>query len=384
MSNNNIEIGKNIQQSAGYKSFIPNKFPPKDKLQINDTLAMKHTLAIQSLSRLDGIATNVPDINGFLNMFILKDASSSSQIEGTKASMTDAIQVQSKEQSANIPVDVDDIIHYREALRYGLDNLRVNDPITLKFIRRVHSVLMAGARNTQYAYPGEFRSTQNWIGGAMPSVASFVPPTVPAMHKSLGDLEMFINSDEYEAYPLIKAALIHAQFETIHPFNDGNGRTGRLLITLYLWMTNQITIPVLYLSAHFRKYQDVYYRKLSGYHNGKIDEWIEFFLDAVKDVSNSAIGVCRSIVELRNRDLSVIAQMSKQPAAVSIKIINALYRNPIVGISDVVDATGLTRASCYKAIGRLVNAGILYPRKNGRYAQKWEYRDYINLFEKAE
>lgn len=385
MSNENIEIGKNISQIGGYKAFIPNDFPPKDRLKVDERLAMKHTQAVQSLSRLDGIATNVPDINGFLNMFILKDASSSSQIEGTKASMTDAIQMQSKEPDANIPIDVDDIIHYQKALQYGLECLKSNDPITLRVIRQVHGVLMAGARNTQYAYPGEFRAAQNWISGAMPSVASFVPPTVPAMHKSLGDLEKFINSEDYNAYPLIKTALIHSQFETIHPFNDGNGRTGRLLITLYLWVSGQITIPVLYLSAYFRKFQDVYYAKLGGYHNGRVGEWLEFFLDAVKSVSDSAIGVCKGIVELRNRDLAIAAQMSKQPATVSMKVINELYHNPIVGISDVVAATGLTRASGYAAIRRLVDAGILYPRnQSGEYAQKWEYRDYLMLFEKAE
>ena len=270
-------------------------------------------------------------------------------------------------------------------MKYGVTIIEEDNSITLRFIQDIHRVLMTGARETQYSYPGEFRRGQNWIGGVVPSSAKFVPPPPIEMIRALGDLELFINGNEYNAYPLIKTALIHSQFETIHPFNDGNGRTGRMLIILYLLMTKQFTVPVLYLSSYFRKFQDVYYSKISDYHDGKIYSWIEFFLEAVIEVANSAISVCEGISKLHDRDYEKISQFAKAPSRTAAKILNHLFSNPIVGIADVVEVAGLSRVSSYSAIERLVDAGILYPRHSGDiYGQKWEYLDYIQLFERVE
>lgn len=385
MVNKEVEIGNYVMQPQGYKAFMPNHFPPSQKIVIGEDAMIKHLYAVQALSRLDGISTLVPDINCFLEMFVLKDAASSAQIEGTRATMTDAIEAGNVERPSNIPVDTDDIIHYKEALKYGVANIEKGQPITLRFIRNIHKELMTGARETQYSYPGEFRMGQNWIGGPMPSSAKFVPPPHNVMMQALGDLELFINSTEYNAYPLIKVALIHSQFETIHPFNDGNGRTGRMLITLYLLSTRQIAMPVLYLSSYFRKFQDVYYAKISGYHDGNVSDWFNFFLDAVVDVAESATVVCNGISILHDRDYEKIAQFAKSPSQTSAKILKYLFSNPIVGIADVTKVTGLSRVAGYSAIQRLVDVGILCPRSsNGTYGQKWEYRDYINLFEKAQ
>lgn len=385
MQDNLIEIGKYVLQPYGYKAFIPHRFPPANKIKINDHIAMRHLKAVQALSRLDGVSSRIPDINCFLEMFVLKDATSSAQIEGTRATMTDAIEAGNVERPSNIPVDAEDILHYKEALKYGVASIEENNPITLRFIRGIHKELMVGARETQYSYPGEFRTGQNWIGGPMPSSAKFVPPPPTAMMQSLSDLERFINSDEYCAYPLIKTALIHSQFETIHPFNDGNGRTGRMLITLYLLSTKQIAEPVLYLSSYFRKFQDVYYAKISDYHNGKIFSWLDFFLEAVADVANSAIAVCEGISKLHDRDYEKVSQFAKQPSQTSAKILNYLFSNPIIGIADAVKAAEVSRVTSYNAIQRLVDVGILYPRSNNdTYGQKWEYRDYVQLFERAQ
>ena len=265
---NNIKIGSFVQQSAGFKAFIPDEFPPIVGLSLPNTIISKHTEAIRLLGKLDGITELLPDKDWFLVMFVKKDASSSSQIEGTNATMMDVIEKENVEPSSSLPEDVDDIIHYIDALNYGL--IRAKDfPLSLRFIRELHSKLMLKARSTHNSYPGEFRTSQNWIGGTRPDNATYVPPPVEDMNRALNDLEKFMHADD-DYLPLVKAGLLHAQFETIHPFNDGNGRTGRMLITMFLWYKKLLEMPILYLSAYFKQHRDVYYQKLNNYHNGDI------------------------------------------------------------------------------------------------------------------
>ena len=229
-----IEIGKNIQQIEDFKAFIPNPFPPKGGFDFNSVILKKNDQATRLLGKLDGITKLLPDADFFLLMYLRKDAASSSQIEGTRATMIDAIEADAKVNN-NIPEDVDDILHYIKALNYGMKRVTVDDfPVSLRFVRELHSKLMSQARATHFADPGEFRKSQNWIGGTRPGNARFVPPPVNAMQNSLSDLEKFLHADD-STLTIIKAAVIHAQFETIHPFLDGNGRTGRMLITFYLW-----------------------------------------------------------------------------------------------------------------------------------------------------
>lgn len=381
MSSQNLEIGKYISQPRGFSAFIPNPFPPFSCLEISKELSHKHTQAINLIGELNGITRLLPDVNCFLRMFIRKDASSSSQIEGTKATMTDAIEAENIDRKPNLPADVDDILHYIQALDYGFERLK-DYPLTLNFIKELHSKLMTGARSTQNAYPGEFRTSQNWIGGTRPDNAQFVPPPAYEMKQALYDLENFIHQDD-GYLPLVKAALIHAQFETIHPFNDGNGRTGRMLITFYLWFAQLLRLPVLYVSAYFKHYQDTYYRKINGYHNGEIYDWIDFFLDAVITVANSAIETCDGIVKLRERDMEKIQQLGRRESKSTMELLRALYRMPTIGVADAVNATSLTsRQGAYKLIERMVDMGILHPLSdNEEYGQKWVYRDYLNLFD---
>ncbi len=225
-----IELGKNIEQKQGFKAFVPCPFPPKDGFDFDLRLLKKVDQATRLLGKLDGITKLLPDADFFLLMYLRKDAASSSQIEGTQATMIDAIEAEAKV-NTNIPKDVDDILHYIKALNYGMKRM-LDDrfPVSLRFVRELHARLMDQARATHFSDPGEFRKSQNWIGGTRPDNARFVPPPVPEMHKALDDLEHFIHSDD-SILTLIKAALIHAHFETIHPFLDGNGRTGRMLIT---------------------------------------------------------------------------------------------------------------------------------------------------------
>ena len=241
-----IEIGKNIQQVKGFKAFIPNPFPPKGGFDFDVNILKKNDGATRLLGKLDGITKLLPDADFFLLMYLRKDAASSSQIEGTGATMIDAIEAGAKI-NANIPEDVDDILHYIKALNYGMKRVVADDfPISMRFVRELHGKLMDQARATHFSNPGEFRKSQNWISGTRPDNARFVPPPVDVMKNSLSDLEKFFHTDD-ATLTLIKAGIIHAQFETIHPFLDGNGRTGRMLITFYLWKQGFLEKPVLFL-----------------------------------------------------------------------------------------------------------------------------------------
>ena len=244
------QIGKNIGQKEGYAAFIPNSFPPKGGFDFDAKIIKKSNEATRLLGKLDGITKLLPDADFFLLMYLRKDAAASSQIEGTMATMVDAIEAE-VQSSASIPQDVDDILHYIKALNYGISRVTNDDfPVSLRFIAELHEKLMRSARSTHHAYPGEFRRSQNWITGTNPSNARFVPPPVDDMHRALNDLEHFIHADD-DMVEIIKAALIHAQFETIHPFTDGNGRTGRMITTFYLWKVGLLEKPVLFLSAYF-------------------------------------------------------------------------------------------------------------------------------------
>lgn len=385
ISSKNPRIGVYRPQPEGFKAFVLEPFPPKDTLVFSSAIQQKHAEAMRLLGKLDGITALLPDRDYFLEMFVRKDASSSSQIEGTQASISDAIEALNIERRNNLPQDVDDILHYIEALNYGLERAK-DFPFSLRFIRELHEKLMTGARNTHNPFPGEFRRTQNWIGGTRPDNARFVPPPVREMNQALNDLEKFIHADD-EYLPLIKAGLLHAQFETIHPFLDGNGRTGRMLVTMFLWYRRLLEIPVLYLSTYFKEYQEVYYEKLNAYHseNGNVEEWVDFFLDGVIDIANSSIETCRKITELRERDMRKAQKLGKATAPKTLDMIRFLYKMPTVGIADVVNQTGYSRPSAYKLIDRLVDMNILYPAdENDGYGKKYTYKDYVEVFAEDE
>lgn len=378
-------IGNYRQQPQGFRAFIPNDFPPAEQIVFPRRVIAKHTEAVRLIGKLDGITQLLPDKDYFLEMFVRKDASSSSQIEGTKATMMDAIEAANVERSSDLPADVDDILHYIDALNYGIK--RAEDfPFTLRFVRELHEKLMTGARTTHNPYPGEFRRSQNWIGGTRPDNARFVPPPVHEMNIALDQFEKFIHiEDDY--LPLIKAALLHAQFETIHPFADGNGRTGRMIVTMFLWHEHLLEMPVLYLSTYFKKFQDAYYERLNGYHSeeNRIVEWVDFFLDGMIEIAQSAILTCQKITELRERDMRKVQELGKASAPTTLLVLRNLYKLPTVGIADIVQWTGYTRPGAYRVIERLVTMGILSPTKDvDAYGQKYTYRDYVNLFSDTE
>lgn len=379
--NNKPKIGRYIQQKEGYKAFTPFEFPPKGGFHITPQLYKKHEEAIRLVGKLDGITRLLPDKDFFLFMFIKKDAAYSSQIEGTKATLQDAVAAPVTEEKSRRHPDVDDIVHYVTAINYGIERTKTL-PISLRLIKEIHERLMTGARSTQHAYPGEFRISQNWIGGRAPVDASFVPPAPDDMQKSLGDLEKFIHTKDM--YPsLIKAGLLHAQFETIHPFTDGNGRTGRMLIALYMHHACLLDLPVLYLSSYFKQYQKLYYQKLQGYHDedADIEAWLEFFLEGVAEIAHSSIETCTKITALRDRDFTKIQKLGKKSADSTLEIIRKLFGQPIVGVAEIAKWTGFSLQGAYKVIERLRKLKILEPLGDSNYGQKYIYADYYEIFD---
>lgn len=377
---NIVKIGTFRKEPQGFNAFIPEPFPPKGGFALPQKILQKNDKAVRLLGKLDGITQLLPDVDFFLFMYIRKDAASSSQIEGTNATMIDAIEAEGKI-DADMPDDVDDILHYIKALNYGMKRIK-EFPFSLRFIRELHKELMEGARSTQHSYPGEFRHSQNWIGGTKPSDALFVPPPVNEMNKSLDDMEKFIYAKD-NVLSLIKAGLLHAQFETIHPFTDGNGRTGRMLVTFFLWKNEFLERPVLFLSSYFKKHQKVYYTRLDGYHSGEVEEWLDFFLGGVIEIAKEAIDTVGQITVLRERDTLKIQKLDKRASESAAEILPKLFKMPIINAKKVQEWTMFSRAGSQKFINRFVRMKILYPREQEKkYSQSYIYKDYIDIFSK--
>jgi Fic family protein len=313
-------------------------------------------------------------------MYVRKDAAASSQIEGTMATMIDAIEADAKIVNGS-PADVSDILHYIDALNYGIYRLK-DFPFSLRFIREIHFKLLDNGRTTHFSDPGNFRKSQNWINGKGPADADFVPPTVEAMNDALSDLEKFIHKNDNMPL-LIKTALIHSQFETIHPFLDGNGRTGRLMITYYLLNENMLEKPVLYLSSYFKKYKKLYYQRLTDYRDGKTEKWINFFLDGIIEIAESAIETAKEITLLREQDILKIGKLNKSSSETVMHLLPKLFAQPIVTASNIQEWTNFsTRAGAQKIINKLIDAEILEIMDSSqKYARVYVYKKYLDIFE---
>jgi Fic family protein len=309
-------------------------------------------------------------------MYVVKDATSSAQIEGTKATIIDALELKAGIQ--NKQTDADDILFYIKALNYGTNRLK-DFPFSLRFIRELHKELMTGGRSSQFSDPGEFRKSQNWIGGTTLQNASFVPPPVHEMNMALNDLEKFIHDSTL--MPVLHAGILHAQFETIHPFLDGNGRTGRLLIPLFLFERAVLEKPVLFLSSFFKKHQQLYYNKLNAYHNNQVTEWLEFYLDGVIETANQSIDTSKKITALRETDMRKIQALGKREAGSGVLFLQQLFRDPIVSNAVVADKMQFTRAGAGKLIERFVDLAILEPlNENVKWGKTYVYKKYIDIF----
>jgi Fic family protein len=374
-----ITIGRYIKQKGNYKAFIPEKFPPKGLVFHEPKIIKLLSDANLLLGKLDGMAKLLPDIDFFIFMYIKKESTYSSQIEGTKARLTDALQAE-VEKTPGLPDDVDDILHYINAMNDGLRRLE-KFPLSLRLIKEVHQVLLTKARASSFPYPGEFRKVQNWIMGTNPADAHFVPTPPEYVMHAMSDLEKFFYS--YEDIPiLIKVALIHSQFETIHPFVDGNGRTGRLLITFYLCQQKILERPVLYLSEHFKKHQELYFSMLDEYRKGNISSWLKFFLKGVVTVAKEAIETSDRIIDLREKDMQKVSSLGRASKN-AIVLLKNLYKLPIINVRKIQEVTNLSREASNRLVKRFIRLGLLHPKDKGKkYGRIFVYKEYLNLFEK--
>ena len=373
-----MRTGKFVKQLTGnleYKAFIPNELPFEIKMDsVLQDLLSKANIAI---GRLDGNASLLPDVDFFIRMYVTKEATLSSQVEGTTATFTDAIKAGSKIHDTEIRNDVDEILNYIDAMNYGLKRLK-SLPLSLRLIKEIHEKLLKGVRGKNKS-PGEFRRTQNWIGGRTIQTASFIPPPHHEVLSLLSNLEKFMHNNA-SAPILIKTGIIHAQFEAIHPFLDGNGRVGRLLITFYLCHEGVLKKPLLYLSEFIMQNRLGYYDKLNAAH-GKddIEGWLKYFLDGVAITADKATKTAINIHNLREKDLEKVSEFRSSDKG--IKLLNTLYKKPIVQIKDVEKITGLKNPNAILLVSRFEKLGILKEATGQKRNKIYEYRNYIKLFE---
>ena len=332
--------GRYVLQPHGYRAFIPAGLPPTPAIQFTDKLQAVLSEADRALGRLDGSIGTLPDPDLFVFMYVRKEAVLSSQIEGTQSSLDDLLEVEASLFRQDRPKDVDEVVNYVVAMKHGLARLK-ELPLSVRLIREIHEKLLKGVRGAD-RNPGELRTTQNWIGahGCTLNDAAYVPPPPHEVPTALSDLEAFIRArDPMSA--LVRAGLTHAQFETIHPFLDGNGRVGRLLITFMLCEREILTKPVLYLSSYFKRHREQYYEMLQSVRDrGDWEAWLIFFLTAVAKVSNESTETARRIVDLRERHRNVITGHFGRGAASALRVLESLYSRPIVSVNQIRDTTG--------------------------------------------
>jgi len=373
------KIGNYQRQPTGYKAFIPLSFPPKDLLKWDDDLILQLSRADRAIGKLNAIDQLVPDVDFFIFMYVKKEATLSSQIEGTQATLIDYVKAEAKLADKDVPSDVDEIRNYIDAMNYGMKGL--NDlPLCWRLVREIHERLLHKVRG-QHRAPGEFRKTQNWIGGRNIETAAFVPPPPHEMHKALNDLEKFFHDESSKLPPLIKAGIIHAQFETIHPFLDGNGRTGRLLITFYLYKEKVLSRPLLYISEYFKKYRQHYYDNLNGYRFDEgVERWLKYFLDGISVVSEEAVLTAQKITKLRENHIHMVSRFGRN-AATALKLLNKLYTVPVVDSASMARITGISsKANVSALLCKFVDAGILFEVTGKERNRRFIYRDYLRQF----
>jgi Fic family protein len=369
--------GAYINQPTGYKAFIPKPLPPKPSITLEGDLQNLLSKADMSLARLDGIGYILPNVDLFIAMYVRKEALLSSQIEGTEASLEDLFQFESGEQPKNIN-DVSEVVNYIKALNYGIERLG-NFPMSLRLIKEIHGVLMKGVRGGE-KMPGEFRKSQNWIGpkGCTLNEATFVPPPPHEAEKAMGDLEKYIHN--MERLPLLAdCALVHYQFETIHPFLDGNGRLGRLLITYYLYWKGALHKPLLYLSYFFKKRRQEYYDRLNMVReNGDYEQWLAFFLKGIKETADSAIETSRRILELQTSHRNLLWK-KKISSPFAVGILEKLFFTPYVSVNDIAKGFKISFQAASTLVAQFEKAGILKEITGRKRDKRYIYADYLGI-----
>lgn len=379
--NNYTRAGRYVEQLGKYQAFIPNPLPPVPEINMDQEMWQLLSLADRSLGRLDGSTDALPNPDLFVFMYVRKEAVLSSQIEGTEASLIDVLEFESKALEPDNPQDIAEVVNYIAAINYGIERL-ADLPISLRLIREIHKQLMNGVRGAE-KYPGEFRSTQNWIGsgGCSLSNATYVPPPPYEMNQALDNLEKFLH-DPRPTPALIKIGLAHAQFETIHPFLDGNGRTGRLLITFLLCEQNILKKPLLYISYYFKKNRSEYYDRLQAVRdNGNWEGWLKFFLHGVYEVAQEASTNARKIVSMKEEHrLLVLNKMGRKKSGNAITLLERLYFKPIVSVENVQEIIQLSYPNANTLIRELCDVGLLEEITGQKRNRVFAYQPFLDVF----
>jgi Fic family protein len=375
----NPRLGRFVETSVGgevVRAFVPPPLPPIppiDVLALLDRLSM----AERALGRLDGVTTLLPRQELFLYMYVRKEAVLSSQIEGTQSTLTDLLRFETEAQAGQSIDDIREVSNYVDAMMHGLERLE-KLPLSLRLIRETHTRLLQSGRGASKS-PGAFRRSQNWIGGTRPGNALFVPPPPNELDACLADLERFMHEDQSRLPAIIKAGLIHVQFETIHPFLDGNGRIGRLLVTLYLCVNGVLRKPLLYLSLYLKTHRADYYRLLQEVRErGAWEAWLDFFLKGVAEIANQAFDAATRIVDLFKRDREGITAESDR-AGSALRVHELLQQNPFLTANLLVERTGLTAPTINAALADLERLGIVHEVTGRRRGRVFGYTGYLAI-----
>ncbi len=363
--------------SAGEKAraFVPNPLPPEPPLSVDGEMGTLLDAASTALGRLDGISSLLPDPRLFLYTYIRKEAVLSSQIEGTQSSLSDLLRHEVDGTPAGLMGDVTEVSCYVDAMQHGLELLKSGQPLSLRMMQEIHACLLSHGRGSK-KQPGEFKRSQNWIGGSRPGNAHFVPPPPELTFECMGALEKFIHNDPVITRPLLKAALAHVQFETIHPFLDGNGRLGRLLITFILCAEGVLSQPLLYLSLHFKQHRDRYYELLQEVRlTGNWEAWLRFFLTGVIETSQEAVTNARRLLELFQKD-----RLSLQAEAASVlRLHEALQLQPILSGTKAAELIQASAPTVNGAFRKLESLGIVNEMTGGKYGRIYTYKAYLDI-----
>jgi len=372
--------GTYIKQPTGYRAFIPNPLPPDPPIVMSSRLQQLLSDADQALGRLDGSIETLPHAEVLVRMYVRKEAVLSSQIEGTQSTLSDLLAAEADVLDPDRPRDTKEVMNYVAAMNHGLARLD-ELPISGRLIRDIHAVLMEGVRGGD-KQPGQFRTSQNWIGapGSTISTADFIPPPPNEVLPAISDLEHFLHEDTTLPH-LVKVGLAHVQFETIHPFLDGNGRVGRLLITFLLRENRTLKKPTLYISHYFRRNQSAYYRALQAVHEmGDWEGWLAFFLEGVRIVAEEARDTAAKILQMREEHRTRIQSTFGRTAANGLEVLETLYRKPFIDVNEIAALTGTRYRAANDLTERFVEAGILREVTGNRRNRRFAYEPYIGLF----
>jgi Fic family protein len=369
--------GVYVKQTAGYRAFIPNALPPKPAVKITGELQNLLSRADMALARLDGVAQMLPNVDLFIAMYVKKEALLSSQIEGTQASLDDLFAYENGDKLKNLN-DVTEVVNYVKAMNYGLDRLQ-SLPMSLRLIKEIHAILLEGVRGSE-RHPGEFKGSQNWIGppGCSLNEASYVPPPPHEALEAMGALEHYFH-DKERLPILVDCALIHYQFETIHPFLDGNGRMGRLLITFYLCWKGVLHKPLLYLSYYFKKNRQEYYDRLNTVReSGNYEQWLDYFLKGVEEIAGAAMDTARQILELQTNHRRLLWE-KKISSPIAVGILEQLFYTPTISIAQIAKKFDVSYPAASTLVSQLEKVQILREITGRKRDKRYVYSDYLNI-----